>query len=69
MTPHFFAREIVDDCLQVRISKNLMFHAYYCIRDSMLSFSFFGFYKCAHQVRKNAYRMKQNMINRSRIVI
>ena len=27
MTPHFFAREIVDDCLQVSISKNLRLHA------------------------------------------
>jgi len=24
----FFPREIVDDCLQVRISKNLMLHAH-----------------------------------------
>jgi len=27
MTPHFFAREIVDDCFQVSISKNLRLHA------------------------------------------
>jgi len=28
MTTHFFAREIVDDRLQVCISKNLILHAY-----------------------------------------
>jgi len=27
MTPHFFAREIVDDCFQVSISKNLRLDA------------------------------------------
>ena len=26
--PAFFPSEIVDDCLQVRISKNLMLHAH-----------------------------------------
>jgi len=27
MTPHFFAREIVDDCFQVGIWNNLRLHA------------------------------------------
>jgi len=27
ITPHFFTREIVDDCFQVSISKNLRLHA------------------------------------------
>ena len=26
MTPHFFVREMVDDCFQVSISKNLRHH-------------------------------------------
>jgi len=28
MTPHLYAREIVDDCFQVHISRNRMLHAH-----------------------------------------